>query len=371
MTILKIVIRGARGNGKVATLLRVSAQGSIVRGKEETAMAGIPLPFCRTLTLLAVLAAPALAAEPGKQAPPANTDQVRRAVQRSLPFLEKEGLAWMAQRKCIACHHGPFLLWSHNEARRRGFAVDTKKLDAWTDQAVGLFLNGLKGFQQKKNGNVEATNMLLGQVVPPTGASKATQGFRNAAAVLANGQKPGGWWKYEGQGQRRPDAAADEATTLWAALALTSVEKWDAAYPKLRDRSLAWLKDNHKGAGNEPAALRLVIATQFGNPQQVAELARALIARQNVDGGWSWGKDFPSDPYATGQSLYALGRAGRNGDDPAVRKAWQFLLARQRADGSWYAPTKKPTKKDNPIASYWGTAWATIGLVKTLPAKTP
>src|SRR5207237_1376408 len=78
--------------------------------------------------------------------------QVRKAVARSLPFLEKEGLAWMAQRKCIACHHGPFLLWSHNEARRRGFAVDAKKVAAWTDQALALYLKDEKDHQKKKNG---------------------------------------------------------------------------------------------------------------------------------------------------------------------------------------------------------------------------
>lgn len=334
-------------------------------------MTAIPLPLRQSLVLLAILAAPLRASEKSKQPPAANVEQVRQAVERSLPFLEKEGLAWMAQRKCIACHHGPFLLWSHNEARLRGFAVDPKKLGAWTDQALGLFLAGLPGFQKKKNGNVEAMNLLLGQVVPPTGDSKAARGFRKVAAVLANGQKQGGLWKYEGQGQRRPDYEADEAATLWAALAVASVEKWDANYPKVRQRALAWLKDNHKGSGNEPAALRLVIETQFGKPERAAELAKALSARQNADGGWSWSKDFPSDSYATGQSLYALGRAGRTGNDPAVRKAWQFLLARQLPDGSWHAPTKKPTKKDNPIASYWGTAWATIGLVKTLPGSTP
>jgi hypothetical protein len=58
---------------------------------------------------------------------------------------------------------------------------------------------------------------------------------------------------------------------------------------------------------------------------------------------------------------------GLGGEDPAVRRAWKFLLQTQRADGSWYAPTKKPNAKDNPIAAYWGSAWATIGLLHTLP----
>ena len=115
----------------------------------------------------------------------------------------------------------------------------------------------------------------------------------------------------------------------------------------------------------------MVIEAEFGKPDRAQELARALVARQNPDGGWSWGKDFPSDPYATGQSLYALGRVGLKSDDPAVQRAWKFLLDRQRPDGSYIAPSKKPGVKENPIATYWASAWATIGLLHTLPSGTP
>lgn len=59
--------------------------------------------------------------------------KTRKAVERGLPFLEKEGVAWMKEKGCASCHHVPFLLWSHNEARTRGVAVDDKKLADWTD----------------------------------------------------------------------------------------------------------------------------------------------------------------------------------------------------------------------------------------------
>jgi hypothetical protein len=292
--------------------------------------------------------------------------RARQAIERSLPFLEKAGLAWLDKRKCIACHHGAFLLWSHNEARRRGFPVDEKKIDTWTDRALGLYLADLKKHQKDKNGCVEATNLLLGQAGRPA-KGKTAKDLRTVAGLLANGQRKDGSWKYEGQGQKRPDHEANEATTLWAAVTLGEIDRWDPAYPRARERALSWLKENTRGKGNEIAALRLVIAVRFGTPEQAKNLAKELAARQNPDGGWNWGEGFPSDPYATGQSLYALGKAGRTGDDPVVRRAWKFLLDRQRPDGSWYAPTKKPTNKDNPIAVYWGSAWATIGLLNTLP----
>src|SRR5690349_13997693 len=65
--------------------------------------------------------------------------QITQAVERSLPFLEKEGTAWMKQRKCIACHHVPYLLWAHNEAAARGFAIDRTKLRSWNDWSLAFY----------------------------------------------------------------------------------------------------------------------------------------------------------------------------------------------------------------------------------------
>src|SRR5215475_13612539 len=56
---------------------------------------------------------------------------VRDAVSRSLPFLEKEGVAWMARHRCMSCHHVPYLLWSHRAAQAQGFTVDSQKLAEW------------------------------------------------------------------------------------------------------------------------------------------------------------------------------------------------------------------------------------------------
>ncbi len=294
---------------------------------------------------------------------------VRPAVERGLAYLEKDGLAWMNERKCIACHHGAFLLWSHNEARRRGFTVEPKKLATWTNQAMELFLNSEKETLTKKIGTVESTNMLLGQVAPPADEKMAKE-LKRLSAILANAQKPEGFWKYEGQGQKRPDAEANETTTLWAVLAMTFVEKTDPAYPKARDRALAWLKTAPVGSGNESLALRMVIESRFGDAAKAKERARELIARQLPDGSWNWGKDFPGDPYATGQTLYALARVGITRDEPAVQRGVKYLLEKQRPDGSWLAPTKKASAKDGSIAAYWGSAWATIGLLHTVP-ETP
>src|SRR4029079_7658234 len=71
----------------------------------------------------------------------ATVGDVRAAITRSLPFLEDEGMAWMETRKCTTCHHVPMMLWTHREARQRGFAVDDEamaKAQTWAlDQYLG------------------------------------------------------------------------------------------------------------------------------------------------------------------------------------------------------------------------------------------
>ena len=80
----------------------------------------------------------------------------------------------------------------------------------------------------------------------------------------------------------------------------------------------------------------------------------------------------PSDALATGQALYALGVIGVSGADPAVWRAWNFLAATQRKDGSWLIQSQNPNSHP-PVISYFGTGWATLGLMRTLPspAKKP
>src|SRR5437660_1555862 len=59
-------------------------------------------------------------------APP--PEKIQASVQRSLTFLGKEGVQWMENRKCASCHHLPMTIWSLNEAKNQGYAVDNKAL---------------------------------------------------------------------------------------------------------------------------------------------------------------------------------------------------------------------------------------------------
>jgi hypothetical protein len=86
--------------------------------------------------------------------------------------------------------------------------------------------------------------------------------------------------------------------------------------------------------------------------------------------GWGWIADESSDALATGMALYAMRQARVERDDSAVQSAQQFLMDTQQEDGSWAVHGTKESKKESmeETAGFWGTAWATIGLLQILPA---
>ena len=94
-------------------------------------------------------------------ATPPSDIAVREAVSRSLPFLEKEGVAWINDRGCMSCHHVPFLLWSHRAAQAHGLTVDDKKLAEWDEwcRKDSLAHRNLFRLQNYDLGKVEAAKL--------------------------------------------------------------------------------------------------------------------------------------------------------------------------------------------------------------------
>jgi Prenyltransferase and squalene oxidase repeat len=341
----------------------------------------------RFLLSLALVAA-VVGSSPAADALPSEGD-VRKAIERSLPFIEEKGVAWMNERGCASCHTVSFMLWSFNEARRHGVAVDARKLEEWTNWT--LLNTVLRG---KEGGGLDTmSQLLLGRDTAsrwreiPERYPKGVDPFETIWENLLDRQNANGSWPVEGQLTVPP-----EVSTRWALLALAGrdtpptastrnlgpafvkqLKKIDEAIPRSRDRALAFLKDAKQADTIEGLQLRMQVERKFGTAERADEFRKELLQRQNADGGWSNRPDVKeSDAYATGQSLYALRSDGLSAEDVAIRRACGFLVQTQRKDGAWQVATRQvraidTAHKADPIYVFWGTTWATIGLSQTLP----
>jgi squalene-hopene/tetraprenyl-beta-curcumene cyclase len=333
---------------------------------------------------LPLLLLPLASALPGEQ-PRANHPtgkQLRQAVARSTGFLAKEGLAWMQKQKCASCHHLPAMVWALNEARNRGYPINAKALAQVTSWALAE-KNHAQVFPDLPLSKTRSETDYLGPLLMALGTGAA----KDADAAVAKARrrwldravsqqgKDGSW--HANKGGRPPVHATKDVQTSWLLLALSdpapakgAKDPWQAS----RQAAVKWLSRNSPADSHQGIALRLLVYQRLGKPAaDTKPLLESLLRGQNQDGGWGQTRKMKSDSYATGLALYVLSGQRGKAVEKACRRAQTFLLKSQRADGSWAMtsraaepPPPGPAKDLRPI-SYFGTAWATIGLVRSGP----
>lgn len=294
-------------------------------------------------------------------------EELRAAVQRSIPYIEEKGNWWITEKKCVSCHRAGNMAWTLAAARSKGFKV-SDRLDEWFAWSIEKSL--AKNDQGKINGlgNKEGVaQLLLAREFFP--AADRGAAYRQLQDILTRDQQPDGGWKAGGQlpGQKRPAGETALVSSQWIALALSQdAEQFGKAMQYVASVSTA--------KSTEWYAAGLLLALRSGDKPMTDELIAALRAQQRDDGGWGWLLGDESDALGTGLALYALLRAGVPRDDANVARAQHFLLATQRADGAWPVRGTKANKKTNleETAIYWGTTWATLALVEGFerPPKT-
>ena len=336
------------------------------------------LPFLRAMNahppavLFSVLLTLAVAMAHGEDVTKPDAAQLRAGVVKSLAFLDKEADTWMNEKSCNGCHHMPELLWSHREARRRGFAIDSKMYDEFTDWSYS---------HSKDTGPGREMLALLKLAVPDRPTPELTD-------LIVKGQQPDGSWKPAGQlanMQRRgaPDATGNSTRLFILALATQPGDQ--AATDAARAKAAAVFAKDEPAKSVETLMYRALYAQRFGSADEVAALRQELLKLQHADGGWSYivGQE-TSDSLATGQALYLLQQIPEAATDEAVSRAQVWLLNHQREDGGWNIDITKISKVDRSapeksnslkaatgIYTFWGSAWAAIGLVEGFPIVDP
>jgi squalene-hopene/tetraprenyl-beta-curcumene cyclase len=214
--------------------------------------------------------------------------------------------------------------------------------------------------------------------LPGQEAVSADELKRIAGHLLKHQEADGSWSWASAPAKNRPPPVfeSDEGATLLGYAALgPRVPADKGTKSDVRDahgRAAAWLAKTDPSDTTQAAAFRLLVKALAREPADALRPGiDVLLARQNPDGGWGQLRTAASDAYATGQVLYVLSLAGVGNDRPEVRRAVTFLVTTQREDGSWPMtprshPGATPAGNIVPI-TYFGSAWATLGLVRTVP----
>lgn len=297
---------------------------------------------------------------------PLDASGIDEAVAASLPFLLREGRAWMDGEAwvqdgtgCVSCHQVPFALWGQGAAQRAGRPLES---DAWTALGADAMAHTLRDDNGRPG--IFAPLLLASNVVTPADR-------REMLRDLVDRQRRDGRWRARGQfpAQRRPLDETDAVITMWNLLAIHHDEGSELAAS--RGRAIAWLAARDiplEERSTEWLLARALLDAQEGGGELRTSLVGEVLARQNEDGGWGFLAGDPSDAMTTGQALYALARLG--GASAAAADAEgrgvEFLLAKQNDDGSWTVPSRlfseEPSDRNDYVYDVWGTAWAAIGL---------
>ena len=178
------------------------------------------------------------------------------------------------------------------------------------------------------------------------------------------------------EGRRPPMTAGDFQAT---ALALYAIKNYGRPADRAENdqaiaRAAAWL-ETAKPLTTQDRAFHL-LGMAWSKSNGAANAAKALVATQRDDGGWSQLATLDSDAYATGEALYALHVGGSVPTSaPAYRKGVKYLLNTQATDGSWHVKSRSiwlqpyfdsgfPYAHDQWISAA-GTSWATMALSLT------
>jgi hypothetical protein len=339
------------------------------------------------LSLSLSLALLAAAADKPPEAPgaaPPTSGQVRKAVEGSVQFLEKEGVAWKNKQGCASCHHVPLMVWALGEAKNQGYPVPERTLTEMTAWAMNADKRA-EVFPDLPLDKKHSEPDYLGPLTMALALGDAREldpavrkERRRMLEHVVTRQEADGSWNAN-SGGRPPVHASRDVLTGWLLLALSSPASGEGAddpWKAQREKADRWL------AGAAPAdeppslAIRLLVLQKCNKPARDRKpLLESLLRQQNADGGWAQTKEMKSDAFATGQALYVLSQLGEKSAGEAVGRAQAFLARTQQPDGSW-PMTSRPAPKPGPGPArnlgpirYVGAAWATLGLVRSSPAK--
>lgn len=298
---------------------------------------------------------------------------VRTAVVKAIPLLEKGSAGYIRQRRCFSCHHQALPVLALGAARDRGLPVDLKNLAEQVKHTETDLRGNLAAYREGRGQGGGSTRAgyalwtLAARDWKPDETTAAVAGF-----LLQRDQSQGHW---RTSSQRPPSEASSFTSTF---LALRSLEVYTSpGDAERRTTRVAQARDwllRTPARDTEDRVFRLWSLKLAGADEaEVRKAAQELLEGQREDGGWSQTAELKSDAYATGCALVALHQSGQlKTAEAAYRKGLSHLVGTQLPDGSWHVVSRSkpfqpyfesgfPHGKDQWISSA-ATSWAVWAL---------
>ena len=265
----------------------------------------------------------------------------RAAVERVLPLLQQNDVTFLKKSGCVSCHNNSLTAMTVALARGNGLRVDEDVAHSQA-QAIGRYIDSWRERVLQGSGIPGDTDtlstILLGLSAENYPADQATDAM---ARFIRRQQRPTGQWLIFAH---RPPLESNDIQVTAASMRALQVyaPKPDRVeYQKAIQRAAAWLTKAEARSTEERAFQLLGLNWAAANKATIQVAARALVAEQRSDGGWSQLPTLESDAYATGEALVALRQSGAIAlTDTVFKRGVQFLLNSQLADGSWYVKSR-------------------------------
>jgi ankyrin repeat protein len=304
----------------------------------------------------------------------------KTAAERGLALLETSSQKFFEASGCVSCHHQNATGLAAGEARARGLHFDAKATAARIDMLKDgppppLLLERMEINVPEIFASAMAA--LAAENVPPNPVTDMI--IANIAATQA---PDGSWLLQNGVGDRPPTSVGGITR---AALCIRSLQVYGppgrgAEMSGRVARAREWLLAARPVTAEDRNMRLLGLSWAGADAAMLKTIGRTVLAEQQPDGAWRQHAGVPTDAYATGQSLYALAKAGGVGStDPAYQRGVKYLLSTQSANGAWRVASRAPKFQayfnsgfpfgGDQWISAWATSWATMALAQVVPAQ--
>lgn len=306
-------------------------------------------------------------------------DAVRAAVAKAVPLLEAGARGSAEKRKnCFTCHNQALPVIALTTARARGLAVDAENLRQQLDFTAAHLARNQTNYQAGKGQGGQALTAGYALLTLEFGGRAPDATTAAVVEYLLRWQKDLDYWKPQ---SIRPPSEASLFTMNF--VGLRALKRFGTAEQQERiaqrtAQARAWMLKT-PAKDTEDRAFRLwALRVAEAVPEELRRAAEELLKTQGEDGGWAQLPDLASDAYATGTALVALHQAGMlAATEAAYQRGLAWLLAAQRADGSWHVKTRSTPIQayyesgyphgDDQFISITAAGWATTALALALP----